>query len=156
MRKSFYLLLLVLVCACTSNEPEAEYEQQKISSRADCITCNGWTWSNGIATIGRSGDGGTFYYTQRSFSFLTKIAGELTLEFKMNDSDYLCWVLPWVDEEHGNHQYTTSKNFEKVSLGHIDENKIVYICGTNVIIRNVMVTGDLKRNDNPDNPQWDF
>ena len=111
---------------------------QKITSEADCETCNGWVWNNGVATIGR-GDGTSFKYYERSFSFITKRSGDVVLEIKEYDPDYSSWVRLFYNDTSESFQQAKSTDFKKVSLGHVDNSQHVYICGINIIVTNVRI-----------------
>ena len=148
-----FVIFALLFTACDN----LNLNTQKIKSKQDCITCNGWSWSNGVATAGE-GDSESFQYWERSFSFEATISGELTLGFKVNSPDYLSWVVAWINgKTKCSVQYTKSKQYQKISLGHVAAGNVVYITGVNVIVKNVIITGTIDDTNNPDDtPHWDF
>ena len=154
MKVIFRILLLFVVvmsAACsditTTNNGHAT---QKITSRSDCESCSDrWKWSNGVASIERFE--GAYHYSERGFSFKTKIAGELTMDAKMIDSENTSWVCLWINDELISQEYLKSKKFENVSLGQVDKDIVVWLVGSNVSVKNIMITDA----STPDSP-WDF
>lgn len=154
MKVIFRILLLFVVvmsAACsditTTNNGHAT---QKITNRSDCVSCSDrWKWSNGVATI--EWFEGAYHYSERGFSFKTEIAGELTMDAKMNASEKTSWVCLWINEEFISQEYLQSKDYKNVSLGQVDKDIVVWIVGSNIVLKNIMIT-DVNTPDS----QWDF
>lgn len=132
MRTAYKILLLFVVAisaACTDmTTTDNGHATQKITSRSDCVSCSDrWSWSNGVASIERFE--GAYHYSERGFSFKTKIAGELTMDAKMIDSENTSWVCLWINDELISQEYLKSKKFENVLLGQVDKDFIVWVAG---------------------------
>lgn len=155
MKVRYTAILISLVAmffSCSKNAPSSAYvATQKISGSADCEMCSDhWKWSNGIASI--DWFEGAYHYSARGFSFKTKVSGELTLEAKIKDTNHNSWVELLINDQYVTGSgYLKNKDYEKVSLGHVEENTVVWIIGSNIILKNIMIS-DVNTPDS----QWDF
>lgn len=154
--KAIYKILIFgivyMSAACSDiNTPNNGHVTQKITSRSDCESCSDrWKWSNGVASI--DWFEGAYHYSERGFSIKTKVSGELTMDAKLIATDYSSWVTLWIDDDQVNSSgFLENKEYEKVSLGHVGKDSIVWVVGSNIKIKNVMIT-DVKTPDSP----WDF
>lgn len=148
---------IVLLCfvaflfSCTSNPPVNQNAiTQKISSVKDCESNKGWTWgSNGVASIGSEAG----YIWDKCFEIRVKVSGELTLSYKRNNSNKASWIQLYDESYERISTIADIQNSEyiKGSLGKVESGSLVNVCGFNVSVKDVMITGE-----HQDNSPWDF
>ncbi len=144
--------IVYMSAACSDiNTPNNGHVTQKITSRSDCESCSDrWKWSNGVASI--DWFEGLYHYSERGFSIKTKVPGELTMDAKLKDADHSSWVTLIIDDHSVKSSgYLENKEYEKVSLGQVDKDIVVWVAGSNVVIKDIMLTDTTT----PDSP-WDF
>ncbi len=149
--------IIVLLCfvaflfSCTSNDPvNQNIITQKIKSAKDCESSKGWTWgNNGVASIGS--DAG--YVWDKCIAIRIKVSGELTLAYKRNNSNKASWIQLYDESYERISTIADIQNSEyiKGSLGKVESGSLVNVCGFNVSVKDVMITGE-----HQDNSPWDF
>ncbi len=140
-------LVLLLVCEACSNN----ISTQRITGAGDCISCYGWSWSNGVATATRENS---------SFSFKSNVSGELIFEYQETFVNYSwdnrleVYVLnkTYFDKAH---ESGGDDHFTKSSLGSINAGDTVKFYGKGYKVKDIKIVGTPGQTDN-NKTQWDF
>lgn len=144
------LFCAIVIIGCTENNNEETKITQRIMGAGDCIENNGWSWSNGEAYA---------MDEHSSFSFVTKVSGELSFSYDCDQTSTLKPSYLKIIINDKQYFYNTGcAHSYSCSLGKVKAGETIVFTGTEYKVSQIQIVGDAtnQNNGDPDNPQWDF
>lgn len=147
------LFFAIAIIGCTEKNNEETKITQRIMGAGDCIENNGWSWSNGEAYAMEE---------HSSFSFVTKVSGELSFSYICNQTSTLkpSYLKIVIENKQYFYKTGTSSSHQQSSLGNVKAGETIVFTGTEYKVRGIQIVGDAtnQNSDNPSNPNnpWDF
>ena len=127
------MFMLMVISSCSNNKVT-----QRIMGAGDCMSCSGWSWSNGVATT----TAGTYWDEDYSvFAFTTTISGDLSFSYK-KEHHYTNELLVAIGEKMYFQESSDGPNiYKRVSIGYVKAGEIVTFAGYGYSVRNIVIVG---------------